>query len=203
MVCVDIAVEGITDEAVVRQIVEHLGATIGGVYGKAGKAALLQRVSGYNNAARFSPWFVLVDLDRDGECAPTLTAEWLPNPAPLMCFRVAVREVETWLLADRENISLFLGVPRTRVPVDPEALDDPKRTMVDLARHSRKMAIRDDMVPRPGSGRAAGRAYASRIIEFASRHWRPEVATGRCDSLRRTLACLQRLLANTDGGVDE
>ena len=47
------------------------------------------------------------------------------------------------------------------------------------------------MVPRPGSGRLVGPAYASRLIEYAEAHWRPEVA-GQCtDSLRR---CRERLV---------
>jgi len=47
-----------------------------------------------------------------------------------------------------------------------------------------------DMVPRPGSGRATGPAYASHLIEFAATHWRPDIAAHSCQSLRK---CLQRL----------
>jgi transposase len=46
---------------------------------------------------------------------------------------------------------------------------------------------------RHGSGRPVGPAYASRLIEFASSSWRPEVAAQRADSLRRTIDCLRRL----------
>ncbi len=191
---VQASVEGVTDEAVVRRLIEHAGAQVGTVYGKEGKPALRQRVSGYNNAARWSPWVILVDLDRDADCAPPLCARWLPEPAPMMCFRVAVRAVEAWLLADADEMARFLGVSRTRLPDDPERLDDPKRTMVDLARRSRRRAIREDLVPRPGSGRPVGAAYASRLIEFTESGWRPNVAAGRSDSLRRAIACVERLI---------
>ena len=119
-----------------------------------------------------------------------LISEYLPDPAPLMCFRVAVREIESWLLADRDNLATFLSVPESEFPPNPETLDDPKRGMIELAKKSRNRAIREDMLPRPGSGRAIGPAYPSRLIEFATRHWKPEVATNRCESLRR---CWQRL----------
>ena len=166
-------VEGTTDEAVLRRVVEHLGATLGPVYGKTGKASLLKQLHSYNQAAQFWPWIVLVDLDQDAECAPPARAQWLPDPASRMCFRIAVREVESWLLADRETLADFLGIALSRVPTIPENLDDPKAVLVNLARSSRRRDIRVDMVPRPESGRQVGPAYASRLIEYAQGPWRP------------------------------
>jgi hypothetical protein len=131
-----------------------------------------------------------VDLDADAGCAPPLRAVWLPQPAPMMCFRVAVRAVEAWLLADREQLARFLGIAASRVPLAPETVLDPKRALVDLAARSRRRAIREDMVPRSGSGRSVGPAYASRLIEFVDGYWRPEMATNNSDSLRR---CCERL----------
>jgi hypothetical protein len=190
------AVESDVDEAVLRRLVEHVGATLGPIHGKQGKTHLLQRLCGYNRAARLSPWVVLVDLDRDADCAPPFRTSWLPNPAPLMCFRVAVRALEAWLLADRERLARFLTIAPSRVPLDPESADDPKRTMVDLARLSRRRDIREDMVPRQGSGRTVGPAYTSRLSEFAldtTSGWRPDVAASTSPSLNRCLGCLSRL----------
>jgi hypothetical protein len=193
-VTISAAVEGITDEAVVRRLILHVGAQPGTVYGKQGKPHLQTRIAGFNNAAQHTPWLVLVDLDHDADCAPPLRANWLPAPAPRMCFRVAVRAVEAWLLADFEAMADFLGVARSRVPRDPESLSVPKEALVNLARQSRRKAIREDLVPREGSGRAVGPGYTSRLIEFASTHWRPKKAAHRADSLRRAIACLQRLV---------
>ncbi|MDW8326371.1 MAG: hypothetical protein RMK99_07380 [Anaerolineales bacterium] len=192
-VTISAAVEGPTDEAVVTKLIAHVGALAGPVYGKNGKPHLRQHIGGYNNAARHSPWIVLVDLDHDADCAPPLRNEWLPQPAPLLCFRVVVRAVEAWLLADAEALSSFLGVARTRVPNQPEALEDPKAVMVNLARQSRRRDIRIDMAPREGSGRPVGPAYASRLIEFVSGYWRPDVAAANADSLTRTIRCLRRI----------
>ena len=92
------AVEGTVDEAVVRRLILHIGAEPGAMYGKNGKPHLRKHLKGYNEAARHTPWMVLVDLDHDADCAPPFRTEWLPSVAPYMCFRIAVREVEAWLL---------------------------------------------------------------------------------------------------------
>ena len=186
------AVEGLLDEAVLRRLVHMTGGVPGSVYGKNGKVHLLEKLTGYNQAARFSPcpWLVLVDLDQSYMCAPPARARWLAGSARRMCLRIAVHEIEAWLLADRDGISKFLAVRNSLIPENPEAELDPKRTMVEIASYSRRSEIREDMVPRPGSGRSVGPAYPSRLIEFVERSWRPDNASHRADSLRR---CLERL----------
>jgi hypothetical protein len=192
-VTISAAVEGTVDEAVARILISFAGGSPGPVHGKLGKSFLQQRIHGYNAAARYTPWMVLVDLDNEHACAAPLRAAWLPQQAPRLCFRVAVREVEAWLLADAESIATFLRVPRGRVPAEPETLNDPKAAMVTLAHRSRRSDLREDMVPRNGSGRPVGPAYSSRLIEFASSSWRPGVAAQRAESLRRAINCLRRL----------
>ena len=98
-VTISAAVEGDVDEAVVRRLILEAGAQPGSVYGKNGKAALRAKINGYNNAARHAPWFVLVDLNGDAECAPPLRENWILAPAPRLCFRVAVRQIEAWLIS--------------------------------------------------------------------------------------------------------
>src|SRR3990172_4721659 len=88
------AVEGLLDDAVARRLMEIAGGRPGPIHIKYGKGQLLQKLSGYNSAAEFTPWLVLVDLDHDDDCAPAFCTRWLPAPANHMCFRVAVREVE-------------------------------------------------------------------------------------------------------------
>lgn len=193
-VVITAAVEGVVDEAVVRRLVAHVRAVPGDVHGKNGKEHLRKRINGYNNAAQRAPWFVLVDLNSDADCAPLLRQQWLPGPAPFLCFRVAVRQVEAWLMADAETLASYLSVKRSIVPSNPEAVSNAKIEMVNLARRSRSRAIREDMVPRAESGRVVGPAYSSRLIEYAASHWRPEVAAQHADSLRRAIACLERLV---------
>ena len=191
------AVEGPTDEALVRRLIAESGGFTGQVYGKNGKAALRSRIGGYIHAARHSPWIIVVDLDREAACAPELRRSWVSVDEPKLCFRVAVRAIEAWLLADQESVATFLSVPLSRVPSNPESADNPKQVMINLAAQSRRREIREDMVPRARSGRREGPAYSSRLIEFINSgnvRWRPRIAAKHSDSLRRSMECLSKLI---------
>jgi hypothetical protein len=190
------AVEGDLDEAVLHRIVREAGLSLANVYGRKGKASLLRAIRGYNAAAHHASWVVLVDLDRDCECAPPCARRWLPDPAPHMCFRLVVRSIEAWLLADGDRIADFLSVRRAHVPRDPDALDNPQRALVDLARRSRRRALRHEIVPREGSGRSVGQLYTTRMIGFVQDEaagWRVDHALGVSDSLNRCVEHLRRL----------
>jgi hypothetical protein len=190
------AVEGDLDEALLRRILDHVGMSVRAVYGRKGKRFLLQSINGYNNAARYAPWIVLVDLDRDCDCAPPCAQKWLARPSTQMCFRVAVRAIEAWLLADRERLAQLLGVNAAWLPTNPDCLHDPKRELIDLARRSRRRAIRDDLVPRQGSGRSVGPLYTTRMIEFLQNDtsgWRLDQALRASESLARCVLRLRNL----------
>ncbi len=187
------AVEGIVDRAVAGALLRHAGLESGPVHVKGGKGNLLARVEGYNAAARFSPWLVLIDLDRDEPCAAAFVTRHLPDRATGMHLRVAVRQVESWLMADADALSSFLSVSRSVVPDYPDTCEDAKQEMVALARRSRRRVVRDEMLPRPRSGRAVGPAYSSRLIEFVNTHWRPRHAATRSESLNRSLGRLSEL----------
>src|SRR5579863_5295570 len=126
MVPINILVEGRTDEPVARRLLSHLGLQVDTVYGKRGKAHLLERLPNYNQAARFSPWFVVVDLDGDTRCASQFVAQCLPDPAKGMLLRVAVQTVESWLMADRESLARFLAVSAARLPYNTDLELNPK-----------------------------------------------------------------------------
>jgi hypothetical protein len=83
------------------------------------------------------------------------------------------------------------------VPGPPETLPDPKRVLIELASRSRRREIREDMVPRLGSGRVVGPAYTSRLIEFVTDRrggWRPGIAARSADSLARCIRRLRRFV---------
>ncbi|MFD7681138.1 hypothetical protein [Streptomyces sp. NPDC060187] len=185
-----IAVEGISDEGAVRSILRECGLSVGMVQGKGGKSALLKKLPSYNQAAKFMPWFVLVDMDSADGCVVASVREWLPLPEDMMVFRVAVAEIESWLLADREAIADFLGISVSKIPRNPDSLQDPKQEIINLARKSRRRDIREGLVPRPNSGASVGPTYASDIRDFGLRLWRPRIAADESPSLAR---CLQRV----------
>lgn len=194
------AVEGPTDEVVLRRIVRELGGELQRVQVQHGKPNLRRVLPGYNTAATWSPWVVLVDLDREFPCAPALVADWLPSPSANMRFRVVVRQVEAWLLADSERFASFFAVSRALVPVTPDALPDSKQAALNLLARSRRRQVREEMCPRPGAGRRVGPAYVANVIEFVSdvdNGWRPQVAARNSRSLGACVRRIRELLAAT------
>lgn len=192
-----LAVEGDLDEVVLTRLVRRQGGEIGSVYGLRGKDYLRQKLRGYNNAANFAPWIVLMDLNGDAPCAPSFLAGALNSPSSGMRLRIAVRSVESWLMADREHFAKFLGVNLQDVPEHPELESNPKARVLDLARRSRRGTIRTDLLPRRGSTARVGPLYNLRLSEYASsthRGWRPQVAAKRSESLRRCLGAIDSLL---------
>ena len=121
-------VEGTLDEMVVRKILETTSLTAGSFYLES-LPALRTRLRAFNRAARLSVWFALCDLD-EGDCAPGRVQSYLPDPAVGMCFRVAVRAVEAWLLADRVNMARFLCISGDMIDPHPEQLATPKSHLV-------------------------------------------------------------------------
>lgn len=194
---VQYAVEGRSDEPVAEKLLKAAGLTPIHVFTSGGKPKLDPKLPGYNSAARVgSPWLVLRDLDHDdrGTCVPALRLKLLGGqPNNGMCFRIAVRAMEAWLLADYENCARFFGIPRNRMPHDVETLPDPKQTLVALCRRSRIAATRQGMVPRLGGGRKVGGEYTAMVREFAKNEWDPLGARNNSSSLDSAVRCLERL----------
>jgi len=191
------AVEGLLDDAVLRSLVEHIGGAVGTVFGKRGKDHLRARAPAYNAAAVRYPWVLLVDLDDAAACPPLLVSSWLPVRSARLCFRVAVHKIEAWLLADRGGLARFLGVQASKLPADPDSVPDPKQEIVNLARKSRLRAVREDIVPPPGSRQTIGQAYNAKLVEFVrgpGRRWDIDKAASRSTSLGRSLAAMRGLI---------
>lgn len=199
-----IAVEGTIDAAVARRLAADHGFEVLGVHGVEGKQKLDRDLNGYAHSARYEPWLVFRDLDHDAECPAglieTLQATHISiEPPPQFVFRVAVRAIESWLLADRQGAANWLRVPRKDLRQNPEALDDPKQYLVNLARKSRHREIRDDLVPKEGFSNVVGPGYGSQIRNFVQTRWSPERAAEHSESLRRCRAALDRLRERLTG----
>ena len=190
---VAVVVEGDTDFPVVRKLAKDAGLSIAAEIDCGGKHQLDADLPGYNNAAKGSPWFVLRDLNSDAQCPGQFLASQNFAPARWMCFRIAVREMESWLLADAVAFSDFLRIPRSAVPADPDGEDDPTRTIVDLARRSRSRTIAKALVPRVGTSTAVGPLYEAKMIEFGRERWDLDRACQRSLSLVRARKRLQEM----------
>lgn len=195
MQVVTIAGEGRLDLDVAEKLVLHYGGEVGNRYDKGGKPGVQSKIGGYNNdAARTNmPWLVLLDLNSD-ECPPSLRTKLLNEPAPFMCFRIAVREIESWLMGDAESLASYFGVSRSLIPPEPEKLDKPKESLIQLAKRSNKREIREGIARKGSAQLELGPRYTALMRKYARNNWRPEVAAERADSLRRAMACVSKLI---------
>jgi len=187
------------DEAVLYRFALEFNFGLEAVYARGGKPSLLKSLRGFNQAAIHSSWIVMIDLDRDFECAPMASAVWLPKPSDGMMFNIVVRGLESWLMADREALSDFFSIPKKLIPLAPELEDRPKLVMVNLMRKSSRSDIRREMIPHEGSGREVGRGYTSFLQEYIGKvgnrnvaYWNPHRAAKASESLSRCLDRLQR-----------
>lgn len=157
------------------------------IYNRGGYGYLKRTVDGFNNAAKGTPFLVGTDLDKY-ECPSALIDDWLTRPRHHnLLIRVAVREAEAWVLADKDGFSNFLGINVARIPEDVEGLPDPKETLIQLARSSRRKQLRDDICPHPSSTSKVGPNYNARLGSFVQEMWRPSVARSNSRSLDRTM----------------
>jgi hypothetical protein len=130
---------------------------------------------------------VLTDLDSAYPCPHALIDDWLPvSQHANLLLRVAVREVEAWVLADRSGIARFLGVREAHVPREVDRIADPKAALIGLARKSRRAEVRRRVVPKPGSTMQIGPEYNECLGEFVRRDWNVKAACEESASLHRS-----------------
>lgn len=192
---ISLVVEDPVSDAALRRILQttapqvHIAAT----HGLQGNGYIRRKISDFNRSSRGHPFLVLTDLD-NGICAPQLVQEWLPVPKePNLLFRVAVREVETWLMADRKGMAEFLVVPLSHLPEEVESIMMPKEFLMNAAKRSGNRNIREDIPPRSGSTAKTGADYNGTLIRFVTERWNVTHAAKRSPSLQRTVAAIKQL----------
>ncbi len=182
-----LVVEDALSEAVLCKMMATSSLAIEGVICTRGNDQIRQGIAKFKNASNVLPHVVLTDLDRY-PCAPALLEDWgATDLPPRLLFRIAVREVEAWLLADREGVAHFLQIPLTKLPLYPELEGDPKQALINLARKSRNKKLKSEIVPAAGSRVPIGPLYNPRMIEFARDHWDILRASENSESLGRAM----------------
>jgi hypothetical protein len=111
-----------------------------------------------------------------------------------LLFRVAVREIEAWLIADHEGIITLFGPRVSKVAENPDLLADPKRAILHYAKKAPR-DIREDILPQRNAIALTGLGYNRRLQDFVRTGWNPDRAAARSDSLRRTRQRLREFAA--------
>jgi hypothetical protein len=164
--------------------------------GKKGNGLLKTKIRSYYEIAKRIPFLLITDLDA-ATCAPALISSWLGNNAPPdnFLFRVAVREIEGWLLADHVSMKRLLG-NRVTVPRDPDNIRDPKECLLRLARGASR-EVKRDLLAEPGAIASRGLGYNHRLCNYVNTSWNPTRAAERSDSLNRLIRSLEQLMARS------
>jgi hypothetical protein len=159
-----------------------------------GNGKIRKQINAYNNAAQYGYYFVITDLDDDYDCAALLVKAWLPNTrSDQLFFRVAVHEIESWLLADKENLAAFLSISQTLIPLEPDKEKDPKNTIISLAKRSRKREIREAIIPVDNYA-SIGPGYNYQLQSFVQNLWDIESARKKSPSLDSTIKALEKFV---------
>jgi len=192
-----IATEDALSEAVAETLLHQVGIyDIQARMRKEGFGYLRSRIVAFNRMAeKVMPVLLITDLDRK-HCPPEMIADWLPEPpGPRLLFRIAVRETESWVLADRIAFARFIGVPVAAMPTTPDKLLDPKAAVLKLIRKSSNRELKQNILPPKGSTSPVGLGYNSQLRSFVHSHWRSDRAAKQSPSLARALMRVQALLA--------
>ncbi len=158
-----------------------------------GNGQLRANLPKYKNLCAKSPVAIITDLD-NSSCAVALVSGWFgaAGVPKGLSFRVAVREIEAWLMADREGISEFLGVAGNSVPLRTDDVVNPKQTLVSISRKARR-ELRSEIVPSRGSSAVQGFGYNDVFSAFARERWDADRASSHSESLRRAIHGFERL----------
>jgi hypothetical protein len=157
-----------------------------------GYGYLRSRMKNWRELAHHQIVFVLTDLDKKS-CPITLLNDWLGDkgcPSNLL-LRIAVREIESWILADHQGIRELIG-KNCNPPNNPDELPDPKQKLLVLAQKAPR-SVKEDLVAKDGAIARQGIGYNARLVDWVEKVWNPERAAEKSKSLYRTRLALAKL----------
>lgn len=186
---ITIATEDELSEAVGSRLVADVlpGFEIGQMLRRGGNGYLKTKCENFNKMALRHPVLLITDLD-NAICASDLIESWFGN-SPLnanLIFRVAVREIESWLLADHEGMRRLLDKGASKIAGNPDQLANPKEYLLECAKRAPR-EVKNDLIHSKGALAKQGLGYNSRLCLFVREVWAPNRASERSDSLARAI----------------
>ena len=189
------AVEGSTDAPVAEKLISLVGCEPRVVSASGGSSVIDAKLGRWCQPSNGRPMLIVRDWDQAdrADCPAELVGK-LTNPdRPInIALRIAVRSIESWLMADRDAATDFFRTPS--IPENPDSLDKPKLALVSACRKSKLKTIRLGMTPTGSGGGTVGTDYVRLLTDFARDHWDPQRAATKSPSLDRTLARLSQLV---------
>ncbi|MBN3854652.1 DUF4276 family protein [Paraburkholderia sp. Ac-20340] len=190
-----LATEDQLSEEVGFRLLKEVGFEASVCLRKNGNGYLQKRIPNLCEMAIQQPVLLLTDLDRLA-CPTQLIANWIgarAKPSELI-FRVVVRTIESWLLADHEGMRRLLGPRTPKLPSTPDELQEPKQTLLGLANRGTR-AMREDLVANNGAIASQGIGYNAVLSTWIRDDWAPARAATRSPSLERARLRLGELAA--------
>jgi len=187
-------VEDILHEKVLQKLFQNLRKDIElyPALGKKGNDYIYQKLAQFNGAAiPDCRYFLLLDTDKPICVVDFLKSIITFSANPYFYLRLCVVEIETWLLADRENFAKFLGIRESEIPFNLETeISKPKEFVIALARKSKKKGIKSIV---PEGTAKQGKGYNLKMVEFIENDWDFRNASLLSRSLQKTIQKIQNL----------
>jgi hypothetical protein len=190
---INIAFEDVLSEAVINRLLSQLwpeAVVYKKFYGR-GSGYLRSHLQAFMNSSKSSPFFVLIDSDNEG-CAKKLLHSLIKKAPPSdFILRIAVHEIESWVLADFNNLIKALNIKSGRCPSNTDTIIQPKEYILNLVRKSASKSIRKSLLPTKVGAASQGPGYNSVMVQFVMDKWNISNASLNSESLNRTVLCLQ------------
>ena len=139
---------------------------------------------------------IITDLDKIS-CAPKLIKSWFNMSSEQLpdkiIFRVAVREIESWVMADKTAFAKFMNISEANFSEAPDTLDDPKQYLFSVIKKHGNKKWQREMLPTDSS--AVGPLYNCKISEFITNKWSVKKAAEKSPSLLRAINSINRRLS--------
>ncbi|EOO9756527.1 hypothetical protein CXB03_RS23915 [Escherichia coli] len=193
---ISIATEDIlTEEAMVKIIASNGHFEIKNKLGKQGCGYLTSNLEKFNNLAALHHVLVVLDLDLK-ENAVTYRSEIenkLRNKHERLKIIIPIREVESWILADRGGLSDYFKISKDRIDRTPDELLDPKEKIITLAKLSKNGVIKRGIPPKAGAAAKVGLPYNTILSTFIRDHWDFRSAMEHSPSLCETVQLIESI----------
>ena len=194
MTPIAIATEDQLSEAIALSLIADISTPhfIQHTLGRRGNGYLRSKMDSWYQMAQQQVMVVLTDLDR-ANCLVEFRDQWLvAEPPKNLLLRIAVREVESWVLADHVAMRALIGVKGV-LPAAPDELADPKQSLLKLAKSAPKQ-VREDLLKTIDGNLAQGLGYNARLTAWVHSEWSPQRAAERSPSLARARLRLNEVI---------